>query len=141
MTFCYLSTGYFSNNSIEETITTLEDAGFTNFEISGGKINSSSITELKKYRARGMNFLLHNYCLTYGNENFVRDRIESSSKRHRRSIFISKNVLKNEKITTDNIAVVRPSNGIHPKFYKKVIGKKFKNNKKKGTPLKFEYVN
>ena len=71
MTFCYLSTGYFSNNPIEETITTLEDAGFTNFEISGGKINSSSITELKKYRARGMNFLLHNYCLTYGNENFV----------------------------------------------------------------------
>ena len=77
----------------------------------------------------------------YGDENFTRDRIEGSSKRHRRSIFISKNVLKNEKITPYNIAVVRPSNGIHPKFYKKVIGKKFKNNKKKGTPLKLEYVN
>ena len=66
----------------------------------------------------------------YGDENFTRDHIEGSE--HRRSIFISKNVLKNEKITPYNIAVVRPSNGIHPKFYKKVIGKKFKNNK--GTP-------
>ena len=71
MTSCYLSTGYFANNPIEKTIANLEAAGFTNFEISGGKINSSSLTELKKYKNMGINFLLHNYCLTSKNENFV----------------------------------------------------------------------
>jgi pseudaminic acid synthase len=75
-----------------------------------------------------------------GNENFNRIKIEGDNKRYRRSIFISRNVSKNDIVTEDNIAVIRPSNGIHPKFYKKVIGKKFKNNKKKGTPLKLENV-
>ena len=54
-----------------------------------------------------------------GKENFNRNFLERSSKNHRRSIFISKNVLKNDTITKDNISVVRPSNGIHPKFLKK----------------------
>ena len=75
-----------------------------------------------------------------GKENFNRNNLEGSSKNHRRSIFISKNVLKNEAITEENIAVVRPSNGMHPKYFQKVLGKKFRTNKKKGDPLKFSNI-
>jgi pseudaminic acid synthase len=75
-----------------------------------------------------------------GKENFNRNNLEGSSKNHRRSIFISKNVLKNEAITEENIAVVRPSNGMHPKYFQKVLGKKFRTNKKKGDPLKFTNI-
>ena len=75
-----------------------------------------------------------------GKENFNRNNLEGSSKNHRRSIFISKNVLKNEAITEKNIAVVRPSNGMHPKYFQKVLGKKFRTNKKKGDPLKFTNI-
>jgi pseudaminic acid synthase len=75
-----------------------------------------------------------------GNENFNRKNLEGSSKKHRRSIFISGDVLKNDIITKDNIAVIRPADGIHPKFFRKLLGKKFKMNKKKGTPLKFSHI-
>lgn len=75
-----------------------------------------------------------------GNENFNRKNLEGPSKKHRRSIFISSDVLKNDIITKDNIAVIRPADGIHPKFFRKILGKKFKKNKKKGTPLKFSYI-
>lgn len=75
-----------------------------------------------------------------GNENFNRKKFEGDNKKYRRSIFISKDVVKNDFITKDNIKVIRPSTGIHPKFYQRILGKKFKINKKKGTPLKFEYI-
>ena len=51
-----------------------------------------------------------------GNENFKRNKLEKASIEARRSIFISKDVLKNEIITDKNIKVIRPSNGMHPKF-------------------------
>ena len=45
-----------------------------------------------------------------------------------RSIYISKNVKKNEIVSEKNIKIVRPGFGLHPRFFKKIIGKKFKNN-------------
>ncbi len=55
-----------------------------------------------------------------------------------RSLFISKNVYKGELITEKNIKSVRPGNGVHPKYYTKVIGKKFNNDYKMGEPLTFD---
>jgi len=75
-----------------------------------------------------------------GDENFKRNILEGSSKKHRRSIFVSKNVVKNDIISEDNISVIRPADGLHPRFYWKIIGKKFKTNKKKGTPLKLKNI-
>ena len=98
------------------------------------KFSSSSI-DFKNY-VKNINISFK----SMGKENFNRNFLEGSSKNHRRSIFISKNVLKNDIITKDNISVIRPSNGMHPKFLKKVLGKKFKTNKKKGTPLKFSNI-
>ena len=72
--------------------------------------------------------------------NFKINKLEKASIEARRSIFISKDVLKNEIITDKNIKVIRPSNGMHPKFYKKVLGRKFKMNKKKGDPLKLSHI-
>lgn len=75
-----------------------------------------------------------------GKENFNRNILEGYSKCHRRSIFVSKNVLKNDTITKDNITIVRPSNGMHPKFFNKVLGKKFRTNIKKGSPLRLSNI-
>jgi pseudaminic acid synthase len=75
-----------------------------------------------------------------GKENFDRCKLEGPSKKHRRSIFISSDVVKNDIITEYNIAVVRPSNGLHPKFFRKLLGKKFKKSYKKGIPLKLSFV-
>ena len=65
-----------------------------------------------------------------GNENFNRKKFEGDNKKYRRSIFISKDVVKNDFITKDNIKVIRPSTGIHPKFYQRILGKNLKLIKK-----------
>lgn len=75
-----------------------------------------------------------------GNENFNRKKFEGDNNKYRRSIFLSKNVRKNDIVTEDNIIVIRPSNGIHPKYFKKILGKKFKTNIQKGSPLKFSHI-
>ena len=75
-----------------------------------------------------------------GKENFNRTVLEKASIQARRSIFISKDVFKNDIVSKDNIKVVRPSNGIHPKYFRKLLGKKFKKSKKKGIPLKLSYI-
>lgn len=60
------------------------------------------------------------------------------SREFSRSLFITKDVKKGEKLTSENIRSIRPGFGLHPKFYSKVLGKKFKNNFKSGTPLDFD---
>lgn len=62
-------------------------------------------------------------------------------KKYRRSIFITKNVSKNEEITKNNIKVLRPNGkGLEPKYYDRIIGKKFKSNYLSGTPLFKKYI-
>ena len=53
---------------------------------------------------------------------------EKNSLKFRRSIYISKDVKKGEKITDNNIKIIRPSYGLEPKLYDNIIGKKFNNN-------------
>ena len=75
-----------------------------------------------------------------GENNKLISKNEKNSLMFKRSIFISKDVNKNEIINEQNIKIVRPNNGLHPKFYKTVIGKKFKSKQKKGTPLTFKIL-
>ena len=39
-----------------------------------------------------------------------------------------------------NIRSIRPGYGVHPKYLKKLIGKKFKKELKKGTALKLNHL-
>jgi len=57
-----------------------------------------------------------------------------------RSLFIVKDVKKGEILTEENIRSIRPGYGLHPKYLKKVIGKKAKKRIKKGTPLKLDLI-
>ena len=54
---------------------------------------------------------------------------------HMRSIFSIKDINKGEAFSTQNIRVMRPNYGVHPKFYNKILGKISKNNIKKNEPL------
>jgi pseudaminic acid synthase len=58
-----------------------------------------------------------------------------SNRSSMRSIYISKNVKKNEIVTNENIRIVRPGFGMHPKFYFKVLGKRFKKKYNYGDRL------
>ena len=101
-------------------------------------IDSKFSTDPNKFKKYVDDINLSFQCM--GKENFNREKFEGDNKKYRRSIFVSKNVSKNDIITKDNVAIVRPSRGMHPKFLKKIIGKKFKKNIKKGFPLKFGHI-
>lgn len=60
------------------------------------------------------------------------------SREFSRSLFIVKDVCAGEKITGENVKSIRPGYGLHPKYYSEILGKKFKSDLKKGTPLSRE---
>ena len=57
------------------------------------------------------------------------------SKSFARSLFIVKDVKAGDEITLDNVRSIRPGYGLHPKYYLGIIGKKFRKDCEKGTPL------
>jgi len=57
-----------------------------------------------------------------------------------RSIFVVKDMKEGEIFSRDNIRVIRPNKGMHPKYYSGILGKKAKKNIEKGTPLESNMV-
>ena len=55
---------------------------------------------------------------------------EKPSLKYRRSIYVSKKINKGEKITKNNIKIVRPSLGLNIKFYNKILGMRAMKNLK-----------
>lgn len=62
------------------------------------------------------------------------------SREFSRSLFISLDVTRGETLSQKNIRSVRPGFGMHPKELKNVLGKTFKDDFKKGTPLSWDLL-
>lgn len=65
---------------------------------------------------------------------------EESSIVFRKSVFCVKDIKRGEKITADNIRVIRPGYGVKPKYYGEMLGQKALCDIKRGTPMKLEYI-
>ena len=63
-----------------------------------------------------------------GKVDYEMTKKKQNSRRFSRSLYISKNIKAGEVITEDNVRSVRPGHGLHPKYFKKVLGKKIKKN-------------
>ena len=57
-----------------------------------------------------------------------------------RSLFVVKNIKKDEVITEENVRSIRPGFGLHPKYLKELLGKKVNKDLKKGTPFELKFV-
>lgn len=62
------------------------------------------------------------------------------SREFSRSLFISKDVKEGEQITLENVRSVRPGFGMAPKHLKDILGKSFRSNLAKGTPLQWQDI-
>lgn len=65
---------------------------------------------------------------------------ENQSKIFRRSIFIVENIKKGEKFTEKNIRIIRPGDGLKPKYYDEILGKTASCDIERGTPLSWSKV-
>jgi N-acetylneuraminate synthase len=66
---------------------------------------------------------------------------EENSIIFKRSIYASRNILKGEKFTKNNIKIIRPSFGISPKYFDKILGKKSLKSIEQATPIKKNHYN
>ncbi|MET3900830.1 pseudaminic acid synthase [Devosia sp. UYZn731] len=63
---------------------------------------------------------------------------EQKSLIFRRSIYIAEDVAAGDIFTSTNLRIVRPGNGLAPRFYDQVLGRTAKTAMRKGTPLDWD---
>jgi pseudaminic acid synthase len=75
---------------------------------------------------------------TLGKTNYNITNSAKANNKNKRSIYIKKDIYKNELVSDHNISVVRPGLGLHPKYYNRIIGKRFKKNILSGSRVKLK---
>jgi sialic acid synthase SpsE len=65
---------------------------------------------------------------------------ENASLRFKRSVYAVQDIAQGEKFTAENIRVIRPGDGLQPKYYERVIGKICSSSIKRGTPLSWDLI-
>jgi len=67
-------------------------------------------------------------------------KIEEKSLMFRRSLYIAKDMKKNQVLNKENLRIVRPGYGLSPKYYNLLLGKKVNQDVKKGTALDWKLL-
>lgn len=75
-----------------------------------------------------------------GGVSYELDEQKCRSRKFARSLFIVKDVKAGEIINEENVRSIRPSDGLSPKVFEIVLGRSFKTDLNKGTPLKMEFI-
>lgn len=76
--------------------------------------------------------------LSLGKVQYNVQQAEEKSLFFKRSIYVVKDMEAGEEFSKENIRVIRPGNGLAPKYFEKLIGKKTTKSYKAGTPLSFD---
>jgi pseudaminic acid synthase len=66
---------------------------------------------------------------------------KKKSREFSRSLYVTEDIKVGTTITEENVRSVRPGFGMHPKHYSEVLGKIITQDLKKGTPLKWDFIN
>ena len=74
-------------------------------------------------------------CVRYGVSGQEKDNVI-----FRQSVFVVKDIKAGELLTEENIRVIRPGYGLHPREYDNVLGKRCLSDLERGTPLAAEAV-
>ena len=66
--------------------------------------------------------------------------VNEKNRKFARSLYVVQDIKKGDRLTPQNIRSIRPSNGLHPKYYEEVLGKTAARDLPFGTPLKLEDI-
>jgi pseudaminic acid synthase len=95
-------------------------------------VDASFSMELSKFKLFKDN--LDNVKISLGKET-LNNKLSKLKNSGRRSLYVCQDINLGEKFTLENIRSIRPSYGMHPKYLKKILGKKAKKNIKTGNRL------
>jgi pseudaminic acid synthase len=65
---------------------------------------------------------------------------DEQSRKYRRSLYISEDLRAGDELSSKNLRRVRPGEGLPPKFYDVVLGKRVNKPARKGTPLSWDLI-
>lgn len=65
---------------------------------------------------------------------------EKKSLVFRRSLYVARDMHAGETFTSENVKVIRPGNGLPPKFLDAILGKRARSSAKAGTPIQWDLV-
>ena len=75
-----------------------------------------------------------------GRINTNPDKTDKLYKFYRRSIYAVQDIKKNELLNKNNIKIIRPGNGLQPKYFNRILGKKTRQNISRGSPIKLSKI-
>jgi sialic acid synthase SpsE len=75
-----------------------------------------------------------------GHVQYGVQRAEEKSRLFKRSIYVARDIAFGEPFTAENIRVVRPGDGLAPRYYEQVLGRTARHDLKAGTPLTWEVL-
>lgn len=78
--------------------------------------------------------------LALGKATYELSEKVKASRHFSRSLYIVEDVKAGEIVSEKNVRSIRPGNGLEPKFFNEILGKKFNADYKKGTPLKLNFL-
>ncbi len=65
---------------------------------------------------------------------------QKASRDHARSLFVARDMKAGEVFTPENLRSVRPSCGLHTKYYEELLGRRIRKDTRFGTPMSWELV-
>lgn len=78
--------------------------------------------------------------LALGKIQYGVQKTEEKSVFFKRSIYVSEDIKAGEEFSEKNLKVIRPGDGLAPKYYFQIMGKKASKDYKKGTPLTWDNI-
>ncbi len=78
--------------------------------------------------------------LSLGSGKNDRETSELENRKFRRSIYFIRDIKAGKLITYKDIKTIRPAYGLHPKFFKEIIGSKLIKNVEAGDPVKWDCI-
>lgn len=78
--------------------------------------------------------------LAIGNVQYGIQAAETKSLNFKRSLYVVSDIAEGELFTEKNVRIIRPGDGIAPKYFERLLGKESKRALKRGTPLKWEDI-
>ena len=75
-----------------------------------------------------------------GSVNYAVGEREAKSRQFRRSLFVVEDIAAGELFSANNVRSIRPGDGMPPKYYEQVLGRKASQEIARGTPLAWEHV-